>query len=283
MGTLIALSRHPRYRRRRLTKRLADCLADRLTNRLTGHLTDRVTGRPADRVTRRPADRLTRHMHRHREPGECCPGLARAAGDFEAAPGVGRPRLRLVPPVPTGPPRRGMRMRVLGVALVAAMVTATGVVLADRPAAGAPAYQAPATGYQWPLPGSPQVVRPFDPPPEPWDAGHRGVDLSGTGGEPVLAAGSGTVAFAGQVAGVGVVSIDHAGGLRTTYQPLVPSVRVGQHVVAGQRIGTLQPGHPGCTVAACLHWGLKRGDEYLDPLILLGLGEVRLLPVRQSR
>jgi hypothetical protein len=31
-------------------------------------------------------------------------------------------------------------------------------------------------------------------------------------------------------------------------------------------------------VAACLHWGLRSGALYLDPLILLGLGPVRLLP-----
>ena len=31
-----------------------------------------------------------------------------------------------------------------------------------------------------------------------------------------------------------------------------------------------------CAAPACLHWGLKRGDDYLNPLSLL-LGEVRLL------
>jgi len=33
-------------------------------------------------------------------------------------------------------------------------------------------------------------------------------------------------------------------------------------------------------VAACLHWGLLQGDVYLDPLALLGLGRVRLLPLK---
>jgi hypothetical protein len=37
-------------------------------------------------------------------------------------------------------------------------------------------------------------------------------------------------------------------------------------------------GHPGCPAAACLHWGLRRGEVYLDPMLLLGF-RVRLLPL----
>ena len=43
-------------------------------------------------------------------------------------------------------------------------------------------------------------------------------------------------------------------------------------------IGTLVPGHAGCPADACLHWGLRRGDTYLDPLRLLVV-RVRLLPL----
>src|SRR6185369_11722686 len=94
--------------------------------------------------------------------------------------------------------------------------------------------------------------------------------------------GAGTVRFAGMIAGVGVVSVDHADGLRTTYQPVAPTVRAGQPVAAGDPIGVLVAGHPGCPVAACLHWGLRRGDAYLDPLALLGLARVRLLPIQTA-
>ncbi|MGN9907291.1 M23 family metallopeptidase [Phytohabitans sp. LJ34] len=125
-------------------------------------------------------------------------------------------------------------------------------------------------------------MRRFDPPPEPWLAGHRGVDLAAQVGAPVRAAGAGTVHFAGSVAGRGVVSVAHPNGLRTTYEPLKPSVRTGQAVAAGDQIGKLIAGHAGCPVAACLHWGLRRGEEYLDPLALLGLGRVRLLPLDAS-
>lgn len=148
------------------------------------------------------------------------------------------------------------------------------------PAPTAPGPGASAGGYRWPLAGVPAVTRPFQPPPRPWLPGHRGVDLAGSPGVLVLAAGAGVVAFAGSVAGVGVVSIDHPGGLRTTYEPVTPLVPAGARVVAGQPIGTLLPGHEGCPLDACLHWGLRRdGGGYLDPLLLLGLARVRLYPV----
>lgn len=131
--------------------------------------------------------------------------------------------------------------------------------------------------FSWPLAGEPVVSRPFQPPPQRWLAGHRGVDLAGTPGVAVLAVGDGVVAFAGNVAGVGVVSVDHADGLRTTYEPVTPAVVRGATVRRGQQIGSLGAGHPGCPVVACLHWGLRQGTLYLDPLSLLELGQVRLL------
>ena len=100
----------------------------------------------------------------------------------------------------------------------------------------------------------------------------------------MLAPADGTVAHAGPLAGRGVVSLVHADGLRTTYEPVTAAVAPGQWVRAGTRIGTLEPEHPGCPLApragpaeACLHWGARR-DEYLDPLQLLGGRRVRLLP-----
>jgi murein DD-endopeptidase MepM/ murein hydrolase activator NlpD len=80
------------------------------------------------------------------------------------------------------------------------------------------------------------------------------------------------------VAGRSVVSVGHANGSRTTYEPVDPSVAAGQTVARGSPIGTLLAGHAGCPVAACLHWGLRRGDVYLDPLGLLHPPRVRLLP-----
>lgn len=131
----------------------------------------------------------------------------------------------------------------------------------------------------WPVPGA-HVTRRFDPPPQPWLTGHRGVDLAAPPATPVRAAAAGTILFADTIAGRGVVSVAHPGGLRTTYEPLsLGAVRAGDVVPAGQEIGTLVAGHAGCPAAACLHWGLRRGDDYLDPLTLLGAGRVRLLPL----
>ena len=133
-------------------------------------------------------------------------------------------------------------------------------------------------GFRAPLARPLDVVRPFAPPSSAFGPGHRGVDLGGEAGEPVLAPGAGTVRFAGDVAGRPVVSIEHAGGLRTTYEPVRPAVAAGAAVAPGQVIGHLEPGHLGCTTAACLHWGAKRGEEPLNPLGLLSGGRVRLLP-----
>jgi hypothetical protein len=75
-----------------------------------------------------------------------------------------------------------------------------------------------------------------------------------------------------------VVVVDH-GATRTTYEPVAPAVAVGAKVPTGGVLGTLQTAMSHCLPRTCLHWGLLRGDVYLDPLMLLGLGPVRLLPL----
>ncbi|MBM7772857.1 murein DD-endopeptidase MepM/ murein hydrolase activator NlpD [Actinokineospora baliensis] len=132
--------------------------------------------------------------------------------------------------------------------------------------------------YASPLVPARPVARPFAAPASPYGPGHRGVDLPGAVGEPVLAAADGVVAFAGVVVDRGVVSVRHVGGLRTTYEPVEPTVTAGAVVRRGDQIGLLVAGHPGCA-SACLHWGLRRGDEYLNPLVALHRPRVRLLPV----
>jgi murein DD-endopeptidase MepM/ murein hydrolase activator NlpD len=137
----------------------------------------------------------------------------------------------------------------------------------------------PPASRQWRSPvGGLDLLTDFDPPPQRWLPGHRGVDLAASADLPVTAAGAGTVVFAEDLAGRGVISIVHANGLRTTYEPVEPLVAAGDAVTAGQTIGHLQPGHASCPNAACLHLGLKRGPLYLDPMLLFGSGKVRLLP-----
>nr|WP_239091016.1 M23 family metallopeptidase [Asanoa iriomotensis] len=137
---------------------------------------------------------------------------------------------------------------------------------------------APRTGFDLPVAPPLRVTRPFDAPARPWLPGHRGVDLASEPGATVWAAGPGEVVFAGPVAGRTVVSIQHANGLRTTYEPVTAAVRRGDRVATGDPIGTVEAGHAGCPVTACLHWGLRREDVYLNPLLLLGF-RVRLLPL----
>jgi murein DD-endopeptidase MepM/ murein hydrolase activator NlpD len=151
------------------------------------------------------------------------------------------------------------------------------VVAVPVPAANAQAVRAT---WAWPLIGPRAVVRGFQLPPEPWLAGHRGVDLRGSPGDPVLAAGPGRVSFAGAVAGKPVVVVTHSGGLRTTYEPVIAVVTPGDEVFAGSVIGRLSAAGSHCPPAACVHWGLRRGVTYLDPLVLVGAtARVRLLPV----
>ena len=134
-------------------------------------------------------------------------------------------------------------------------------------------------GYVAPVTGAMRVVRGFEPPPSPYSAGHRGVDLATSTGEPIRAAGPGTVSFAGQVAGRGVLVIAHPDGVRTEYEPVAPTVRPGDQVRSGQPVAIVTGAHPNCSPDGCLHWAARRDGRYLDPLTLLGrLGQVRLLP-----
>lgn len=141
-------------------------------------------------------------------------------------------------------------------------------------------------GLRWPLrPGVPPITRLFDAPSPDWRPGHRGVDLTGSPGQPVYAAGAGTVVFAGVLAGRPVVSVAHPGGLRTSYEPVEAVVRPGQLVDGSTPLGRLAAGHPGCPAPACLHWGAMWGPasraDYVDPLGLLMTTPVRLKPLNR--
>ncbi len=92
--------------------------------------------------------------------------------------------------------------------------------------------------------------------------GHWGVDFSADPGTPVRAAASGTVTFAGSVAGRLSVTIGHGGGLRTSYSYLNEVwVRAGQTVAARQAVGASGPAHG----EPVLHFSVRVGDRYRDP------------------
>lgn len=148
------------------------------------------------------------------------------------------------------------------------------VVVAALVLTGGLASPAAADVGVWPIAGG--VTRAYDLPEARWGSGHRGVDLAGEPEAAVRTPRPGVVSFVGVVAGEAVVVVSH-GETRTTFQPVVASVPVGQRVAAGEVVGRLLAGHAPCPASACLHWGLKKGEEYLDPLVLVA-GDYRLLP-----
>ena len=125
----------------------------------------------------------------------------------------------------------------------------------------------------WLGPVSPLVVeRPFIAPADAYSPGHRGVDLRAVPGQVVRSPAPGVVRVAGRVAGKAVIAIEHPHrilgrtGWRTTYEGVAATVEVGERVQRGAVIGTVV-GSGGHTDG--LHWGLKNGRRYADPLLLL--------------
>lgn len=139
-----------------------------------------------------------------------------------------------------------------------------------------PAQSSPRSNqWQWPSGTPVPIVSSFAPPARDWLPGRRGVTLRYPHPSPVYACDSGTVTFAGNVAGRSVITIKHVGPSRTlwsTYLPVLPQVSVGDHVDKGTMIGHVEEG------SETLHWGAKTGPRsYINP-IRLTLTHPRLLP-----
>jgi murein DD-endopeptidase MepM/ murein hydrolase activator NlpD len=135
----------------------------------------------------------------------------------------------------------------------------------------------PRSGYELPAETA-VVLRLFEQPPQRWAAGHRGADLAVGVGAPVVAPAGGVVTFSGVVVDRGVMTVTHENGLRSSLEPVVGELPVGSVVSAGQRLGHVGASNGHCPTT-CLHWGVRQGQEYLDPLDLLpGTGPVVLLP-----
>ncbi|HVM15807.1 MAG TPA: M23 family metallopeptidase [Egibacteraceae bacterium] len=155
-----------------------------------------------------------------------------------------------------------MRGAMLAVMAVAALVAAawTGSAAAMGTADEQPA--AASSGAVRPVDGP--VVRHFEAPAHPYGPGHRGVDLAAEAGTTVRVALPGVVTFGGEVARRGWVTVDHGGGLDTTYGVIDPRfVTAGQQVRAGQPLGEVAAG------AEHLDWGARLHGTYIDPLRLL--------------
>jgi murein DD-endopeptidase MepM/ murein hydrolase activator NlpD len=170
---------------------------------------------------------------------------------------------------------------------IAAMLALSGTAPGSPAHSGSgPPGRAPDYGsYSWPLRG--RVIRGFEPPPSPYEAGHRGIDIAAPFGTDVAASREGTVAFAGWVAGALFISIEHPDGVRTTYSWLSEAlVKKGQSVARKQIIGRSGHGHLDVPNPH-LHFGARVGRDYIDPMLLLEGADVsdliHLAPLADGR
>jgi murein DD-endopeptidase MepM/ murein hydrolase activator NlpD len=168
---------------------------------------------------------------------------------------------------------------------IVSLVTALGVTIGlqaeapDQTRVATKPVVAVAAGWAWPLTPRPAVVHAFDPPERRWEPGHRGVDLAAAVGEQVRSPTSGEVTFAGPLAGRGVVVVTHANGLRSTLEPVDAGLAVGEAVERGEVVGRVAGTATHCEPMVCLHWGVLRGRDYLDPLAFIRRPPIVLLPL----
>lgn len=94
---------------------------------------------------------------------------------------------------------------------------------------------------------------------------HEGQDIAAPSGASVLAAGEGTVEFAGTQNGYGqLVVVDHGNGLTTRYAHLSKiEVAIGQQLTRGQTLG--QVGSTGRSTGPHLHYEVRINDQSVNP------------------
>jgi len=102
-----------------------------------------------------------------------------------------------------------------------------------------------------------------------WGRMHRGIDISGKTGTPVLAARDGTVTFAGVKGGYGnIVILGHEDEYETRYAHLSTiKASVGDAVQTGDVIGLM--GSTGRSTGPHLHFEIRKDDTARNPLFFL--------------
>ncbi|MEO0322631.1 MAG: M23 family metallopeptidase [Myxococcota bacterium] len=110
---------------------------------------------------------------------------------------------------------------------------------------------------------------------------HNGTDFAASTGTPVWAAADGEVTWAGPKGPNGnLVSVRHEGGYESHYAHLhriQRGIRPGVEVEQRQLIGTV--GSTGRSTGPHLHFGLKRGGRFVNPMDAIN-GPGRMLPAR---
>lgn len=183
--------------------------------------------------------------------------------------------------------RFSLTTRIVITAALVGLVLLGGAPLAAPPsvhAATAPrSAPSPADGsasegaWRWPVDGGRHVSAAYRAPAHAYGPGHRGMDVTAAVGTAVVAPADGVVAFQGAVVDRPVLTLRHANGLVSTFEPLASSLRAGDTVSRGQEIGRVSTG--GHTAPGALHVGVRRDGEYINPMLLFGaVLRTRLLP-----
>lgn len=107
---------------------------------------------------------------------------------------------------------------------------------------------------------------------------HQGVDYAAGRGTPILAAGSGRIAFIGQTRGYGkLIKIQHSDGYLSLYahqNSFRKGMRNGSVVKKGQVIGYV--GSTGLSTGPHLHFGLYKDGQAIDPLRVVQVATKKL-------
>jgi lipoprotein NlpD len=112
-------------------------------------------------------------------------------------------------------------------------------------------------GIAWMWPAEGQVVGNFD-------GGKKGIDIAGKAGEPILAAGAGTVLYASSVRGYGnLVIVKHSSALLSAYaHNKTILVKEGQTVAKGQKIAEMGNSD---SETVKLHFEIRQQGKPVDP------------------
>lgn len=143
---------------------------------------------------------------------------------------------------------------------------------------GLPAYGVtpPHSASQWhqPFRGGFTMVKAFNPPDRPWLSGSRGVWLNLHNPQSAIESPcDGRVIYSAELAGRKVLSID-CGGIHSTFEPVVTTLRTGQSVKRGEQIASAPPLGSEWTNKSIregqIHWGAKISrTRYINPLRML--------------
>jgi hypothetical protein len=130
-----------------------------------------------------------------------------------------------------------------------------------------PTARTATSGWRWPLVG--RITQRFGESLTKYGY-HYGLDIAGDVGDVVRAARAGRVILAGKADACGgiQVRIDHGNSVTSWYRHLSRvATSIGERVEAGAIIGRV--GSTGCSTGPHLHFAIRRGETFLDPLDFL--------------